>query len=117
MINGFLDIEYRLEQLSKCGDPLVKLKEIVPWTSFRSELSKIHDKERKSTAGRKPYDTDLMFKILILQSLYNLSDEAMEYQVRTDFPSCVFLIWLLKTLFRMPEQYGFSESSLKNLSL
>ena len=83
MINGFFDIEYRLEQLSKCVDPLVKLKEIVPWTSFRSELSKIHDKERKSRAGRKPYDTDLMFKILILQSLYNLSDEAMEYQVRT----------------------------------
>lgn len=82
MINGFFDIEYRLEQLSKCGDPLVKLKEIVPWTSFRNELSKIHDKERKSTAGRKPYDTVLMFKILILQSLYNLSDEAMEYQVR-----------------------------------
>ena len=49
MINGFFDIEYRLEQLSKCVDPLVKLKEIVPWTSFRSELSKIHDKERKST--------------------------------------------------------------------
>ena len=82
MINGFFDIEYRLEQLSKCGDPLVKLKEIVPWTSFRNGLSKVHDKERKSTAGRKPYDTVLMFKILILQSLYNLSDEAMEYQVR-----------------------------------
>jgi IS5 family transposase len=82
MINGFFDIEYRLEQLSKCGDPLVKLKEIVPWASFRNELSKVHDKERKSTAGRKPYDTVLMFKILILQSLYNLSDEAMEYQVR-----------------------------------
>ena len=111
MINGFFDIEYRLEQLSKCVDPLVKLKEIVPWTSFRSELSKIHDKERKSTAGRKPYDTDLMFKILILQSLYNLSDEAMEYLVRTDFPSCVFLIWLLKTLFRMPEQYGFQRAA------
>ncbi len=82
MINGFFDIEYRLEQLSKCGDPLVNLKEIVPWTSFRNELNKVHDKERKSTAGRKPYDTVLMFKILILQSLYNLSDEAMEYQVR-----------------------------------
>ena len=82
MINSFFDIEYRLEQLSKCGDPLVKLKEIVPWTSFRNELSRIHDKERKSKAGRKPYDTDLMFKILILQSLYNLSDEAMEYQIR-----------------------------------
>lgn len=82
MITGFFDIEDRLEQLNKCGDPLVKLKEIVPWNSFRNELSKIHDKERKSTAGRKPYSTILMFKILILQSLYNLSDEAMEFQVR-----------------------------------
>ena len=54
MINGFFDIEYRLEQLSKCGDPLVKLKEIGPWTYFRNELHKVHDKERKSTAGRKP---------------------------------------------------------------
>jgi len=82
MINGFIDIDDRLEQLSKCGDPLVKLKAIVPWSSFRNELSKVHDKERKNSAGRKPYDTVLMFKILILQSLYNLSDEAMEYQVR-----------------------------------
>ena len=82
MINGFFDIDDRLEQLSKCGDPLVKLKEIVPWDSFRNELSKVHDKERKNSAGRKPYDTILMFKILIVQSLYNLSDEAMEYQVR-----------------------------------
>ncbi len=82
MINGFFDIDDGLEQLSKCGDPLVKLKEIVPFESFRNELSKVHDKERKNTAGRKPYDVVLMFKILILQSLYNLSDEAMEFQVK-----------------------------------
>ena len=53
MINGFFDIEYRLEQLSKCGDPLVKLKEIVPWSSFRSELSKIHDKEKEEYSRQK----------------------------------------------------------------
>ena len=91
MINGFFDIDDRLKQLSKCGDPLVHLKEIVSWESFRFELSKIHDKERKSAAGRKPYDVVLMFKILILQSLYNLRDEAMEFQVKNRLSFMRFL--------------------------
>jgi hypothetical protein len=38
--------------------------------------------ERKSNAGRKPYDTILMFKIMVLQSLYNLSDDRTEYLIR-----------------------------------
>src|SRR5207247_7149546 len=38
--------------------------------------------ERKSNAGRKPYDTILKFKILVLQSLHNLSDEQTEYLIR-----------------------------------
>lgn len=40
------------------------------------------DAEKKSRAGRKPFDAILMFRMLILQSLYNLSDEQIEYQVR-----------------------------------
>ena len=38
--------------------------------------------EKKSRAGRKPFDAILMLRMLILQSLYNLSDEQIEYQVR-----------------------------------
>ena len=38
--------------------------------------------ERKSNAGRKPYDTILKFKIVVLQSLHNLSDERTEYLIR-----------------------------------
>ena len=38
--------------------------------------------ERKSMAGRKPIDAIVLFRMLILQSLYNLSDEQVEYQVR-----------------------------------
>ncbi len=38
--------------------------------------------ERKSTAGRKSIDAIVLFRMLILQSLYNLSDEQVEYQVR-----------------------------------
>lgn len=117
MINGFFDIEYRLEQLSKCGDPLVKLKEIVPWASFRNELSKVHDKERKSTAGRKPYDTVLMFKILILQSLYNLSDEAMEYQVRDRLSFMRFLNLAIEDSVPDARTIWFFREQLKELKL
>jgi len=45
-------------------------------------LQKGHEKKRKSKAGRKPYDPVLMFKVLILQSLYNLADDQVEYQIR-----------------------------------
>src|SRR5262249_16487695 len=38
--------------------------------------------ERKSNAGRKPYDTILKFKIMVLQSLHNLSDDRTEYLIR-----------------------------------
>ena len=38
--------------------------------------------EKRSTAGRKPIDVMVMFRMLVLQSLYNLSDEQVEYQVR-----------------------------------
>jgi len=45
-------------------------------------LEGIRDEGRKSNAGRRPFDEVLMFKILILQSLYNLGDDSIEYQIR-----------------------------------
>ena len=78
---GFFDWQNRFEKLDKNGDPLVKLNKVVPWNSFRPALEILRAREKKSNAGAKPYDVIVMFKILILQSLYNLSDEATEYQV------------------------------------
>lgn len=79
---GFFDLDERYAQLSKQGDPLVKLNDIIPWNSFRPLLKRALSKTRKSAAGRKPFDCILMFKILILQTLYNLSDAQTEYQIR-----------------------------------
>ena len=79
---GLFDWQTRFEQLDNGGDPLVKLNEVMNWEQFRRRLEKVRDKERKSLAGRKPFDVILMFKILILQSLYNLSDDQMEFQIR-----------------------------------
>ena len=44
-------------------------------------LAQVHEKERKSNARSKPIDGMLMFKVLILQTLYNLADKQVEYQI------------------------------------
>ena len=81
MIKGLFDIEFRLDKIDKNGDPLVKLNKIINWKMFRPQLEKLRQKERKSEAGAKGYDPVLMFKILVLQSLYGFSDDAMEAQI------------------------------------
>ena len=82
MLQGLFDIQFRLDDLTRNGDPLVGLNSCVDWEIFRADLEVIREKERKSAAGRKAFDAVLMFKILVLQSLYNLSDDAVEFQVR-----------------------------------
>ncbi len=82
MQTGLFDWQTRFDQLNDGGDPLVKLNKMINWKTFRKPLEKVRDKERKSAAGRKPFDVVMMFKILILQSLYNLSDDQTEYQIR-----------------------------------
>ena len=71
----------RLEKLNQQKDFLNRLNQIVPWEEFRPLLERIRDKPRSSRAGRKPYDSILMFKCLILQQLHNISDEELEYQL------------------------------------
>lgn len=78
---GFWDWEERQNKLNQKKDLLVKLNEIIPWEAFRPTLERLHDKPRKSNAGRKAIDAVVMFKLLVLQQLYNISDEELEYQV------------------------------------
>ena len=79
---GFFDEYEQLEKLSKLKDPLEKLTLKIDFEVFRESLNSIYKKtDAKSTAGAKPYDYVLMFKIIILQRLYNLSDEQTEIQL------------------------------------
>jgi transposase, IS5 family len=48
---------------------------------FRPCLKGDYTQERKSNAGRKRIDPLILFKMLILQQLFNLSDEELEFQV------------------------------------
>lgn len=79
---GLFDMQNRLESLSQFGDPLEKLKEVVDFEVFRSDLERGLDFSDRSKGGRPPYDAVLIFKILLLQSLYSLSDEQAEFQIK-----------------------------------
>ena len=79
---GFFDIAERTAKLTRMGDPLVGLNNQINWEAFRADLGRVHEKERKSNAGAKTIDVVLMFKVLVLQQLHNLSDERIEYQIR-----------------------------------
>lgn len=81
---GFFDADKRLAAISAKGDPLEMIDLVVPFESFRAEIEAVvlrPEEDKKSKAGRKPIDVIVMFRMLVLQSLYNLSDEQVEFQV------------------------------------
>jgi IS5 family transposase len=87
---GFFDLTRRYESLDQKNDPLVALKRLIAWEGFRPRLRAAFERSglratadiRKSAAGRKPWDEIVMFKVLVLQALYNLADDNVEYLIR-----------------------------------
>ena len=84
MMPGLFDEQFLLRKLDQKTDPLARLDSIVDWQSFLPIIEKALGREDASSAGRKPYSPLFMFKILILQSLYNLSDEGVERELLRD---------------------------------
>ena len=78
---GFWDESLRLEKLSELGDSLERLNNAINWEIFRPTLNKVFKKQAKGAGGRPPYDYLLLFKVLVLQRIYNLSDDQTEYQI------------------------------------
>jgi IS5 family transposase len=84
MAHSLFNVQFHLDKIDRNGDPLVKINQFVNWELFRPDLAAAREKARKhepkSKAGRKATDVILIFKMLVLQSLYNLSDDATEQQ-------------------------------------
>ena len=80
---SFFDADQQRAALTKCGDPLVALSALIHWEAFRSRLHMLFKKKpQEKSKGRKPIDPVLMFKVLILQRLYSLSDDQIEFHIR-----------------------------------
>lgn len=78
---GLFDSSDRLEQLHKMGDPLAALESVMDWSIFTPVLERIPRVEPKGPGGRPAYAPLLMFKILVVQSLYGLSDGQAQFQI------------------------------------
>jgi IS5 family transposase len=78
---GFWDDQQRVAKLQEKKPVLKRLADSIPWESFRPLLDKGYAHERKSNAGRKRIDPLILFKMLVLQQLFNLSDQELEFQV------------------------------------
>lgn len=90
MQTSFFDLDNRHQKLNE-RDTLIWLDQIIHWEEFRETLQQCRNKPRKSKAGRKPFDVVMMFKALVLQHLYNLGDDELEFQIRDRYSFCRFL--------------------------
>lgn len=79
---GFFDLDDRYAALSATGDPLERLSLVVDFEMFRPDLDAALKRSDGARGGRPPMDAVMMFKVLVLQSLYGLADEQTEFQIR-----------------------------------
>jgi len=79
---GFFDLSDRYEALSAARDPLEWLSTVVDFEVFRGSLIAALWRGPRDKDGRPPFDPVLMFKVLVLQALYSLSDEACEFRIK-----------------------------------
>ena len=79
---GFWDVQDRLLQLSRHGDPLEKLSVTVDFEIFRVDLAKAAPRGDRSQCGRPPFDPVLKFKMLVVQALNGLSLDKTEFLVK-----------------------------------
>jgi len=113
MQSGFFDNQERYKKLNEL-DPLLSLNEVISWEVFRPLLKRTISAKKQAT-GRPRYDVLLMFKILVLQSLYNISDDQIEFQIRDRMTFCRFLG--LSTSHKVPDSktiWAFREKIVKH---
>lgn len=86
-MTGLFDIQFHEDKIKEYQPPLSKLDKIINWNIFKEPIEKALYVKPKGLGGRPPFCKLLMFKILILQKYYNLSDKQTEFQIndRTSF--------------------------------
>jgi len=109
----FYGADRQLDRLSKLGDPLEKINEVIDWETFRYSIRKRVRKENYPKGGRPPMDEIMMFKITLLQDWNNISDDSAEYLINDRLSFQRFLGLELgekspdaKTIWLFKEQLG-----------
>lgn len=71
----------REAKLSKLGDSLEVLERHVDFAALADEVDQAAPRPSRERGGRPPFPTEVMVRILLIQQLFNLSDEQMEFQL------------------------------------
>lgn len=79
---SFFDLSDHLARLSADGDPLEELEDLVDFEAFRPVLLKALNYGDGRRGGRPHFDSVAMFKAMVLQVQYNLSDARTEFMMR-----------------------------------
>ncbi len=80
-MNNLFAEEYHLNFLSGLGDNLERLDKSMDWGVFAPKLEVSLARSGGSRGGGPPFDALKMFKALIVQKCFNLSDEALEFRL------------------------------------
>ena len=79
---SFFSLTERLAQISHQRDPLERLNAVIDWQIFQPVLDRVFPAVApKGPGGRPAYPRLFLCKILVLQRLYQLSDEATQFQI------------------------------------
>ena len=79
--SSLFSLSEHLERLSRDGDRLEVLADTVDFDRFRPLLVKGLGYSDGAKGGRPPFDPVSMFKVLVVQTQYNLSDARMEFMI------------------------------------
>jgi len=78
---SMFDQSERLKKLDNLGNVLKKIDKVVNWEVFRAILDEAIPRTKSPKGGRPAYDNLMMFKILVIKRLFNLSADETEYQI------------------------------------
>lgn len=78
---GLFDQQDRMQKLNSLKDPLVAIGETIDFEQFRKVLEQATLQDSYAKGGRPPFDRVMLFKALLLQKIYHLSDEQLEFQI------------------------------------
>ena len=79
---GLFDEQNAIDMMSEMGNSLDRLNKVIDFELFRPLLEeRLQAVNRKNNAGARPFDYVMMFKILVLQRLFGLSDKQVQYQI------------------------------------
>ena len=78
---GFFDVDDRLKRLSNFGDRLEGFRAAVDFEMFCPDQDAALAYSDGAQGGRPPFDPVMMFKVLVIQTTNNLSDERAEFLI------------------------------------